>query len=66
LKGNYKIYDKDDMIILYNLEQVYKYIQNGVLPLLPPKENEKTKHIGFTFSKKQTNFLYTKWLNHEL
>lgn len=66
MKKEYEIYEKSDMVILYNLEQIYKYIQNGVLPLLPPKENKQTNHVGFTFSKKQTNKLYTKWLNHEL
>ena len=65
-KEEYKIYDTNDMVTLFNLKQIYTYIQNGVLPLIPPKVNDITKRIGFTFSKKETNLLYTKWLNHEL
>lgn len=60
---NYKDYPKEDLIVLFNLEQIYFYIEQGVRPVAPPKEHAVSKRIGFTFSKKETNSLFTRWLN---
>jgi hypothetical protein len=62
---NYIEYDKEDLIVLYNLEQIYFYIENKVRPICAPKQHPITKRVGFTFSKKETNALFTRWLNRD-
>lgn len=46
---------------IYNLEQAYFYIQNGIKPIDIPKEHYRTKKIYFTFSEEQTRDVYDKW-----
>lgn len=55
--------NKDDLIYIYNLEQAYFYIRRNANPLYPPSINPNSKMVFFTFSKQDTNELYTIWLN---
>lgn len=50
------------LIYIYNLEQAYFYIREGLTPLYPPKENPNSKMVYFTFDKGESNPIYTKWL----
>ena len=52
----------DNLIYIYNLEQSYFYIRNGVTPLYPPRENPNSHMVYFVFDKQETNPLYTEWL----
>ena len=52
-----------NLIYIYNLEQAYFYIREGLTPLYPPKENSNSKMVYFVFNKHDSNPLYTKWLS---
>lgn len=52
----------EDLVYIYNLEQAYFYIREGLTPLYPPKENKNTRMIYFCFDKGDSNSVYTKWL----
>lgn len=49
-------------VFIYNLDQAYFYIRNGVNPVYIDK-HERTKNVYFQFIKDATNSLYTEWLN---
>lgn len=53
----------EDLVYIYNLEQAYFYIRQGLTPLYPPKRNSNSKMVYFVFDKKQSNPIYTKWLH---
>jgi peptidoglycan/xylan/chitin deacetylase (PgdA/CDA1 family) len=54
--------NKENLVYIYNLEQAYFYIREGLTPLYPPRENPNSKMVCFTFDKKESNPIYTKWL----
>lgn len=51
-----------NLVYIYNLKQAYFYIREGLTPLYPPKENPNSKMVYFVFDKKESNTIYTKWL----
>lgn len=51
-----------ELIFIYNLEQAYFYIREGLTPLYPPRENPNTKMVYFVFNKRLSNPIYSKWL----
>ena len=51
-----------ELIYIYNLEQAYFYIREGLTPLSLPRENPNSKMVYFCFDKKLSNPVYTKWL----
>ena len=53
----------NNLIYIYNLEQAYFYIREGLTPLYPPKENPNSKMVYFVFNKQDSNPLYTEWLS---
>ena len=53
----------NNLIYIYNLEQAYFYIREGLTPLYPPRENPNSKMVFFVFNKQDSNSLYTEWLN---
>jgi len=52
-----------NLIYVYNLEQAYFYIREGLTPLYPPKENLNSHMVYFVFNKQESNPLYTIWLS---
>lgn len=55
----------NDEVYIYNLEQAYFYIRQGLTPLYPPRENLRTHMVHFIFDKKKSNPIYTKWLSRD-
>lgn len=51
----------NNTIYIYNLEQAYFYIENGLRPIFVDKHN-KTNKIFYIFDKRATNSTYSKWL----
>lgn len=49
-------------VYIYNLQQAYFYIREGLTPITTDK-HKKTGMIFFVFDKKESNSIYTKWLN---
>ena len=52
-----------DYIYIYNLEQAYFYIREGVKPVYIDK-NDKTGNIYFQFIREETRTPYDKWLKN--
>ncbi|NMM65539.1 hypothetical protein HBE96_23460 [Clostridium sp. P21] len=50
---------------IYNLQQAYFYIQNGVLPLDPPAINHNTNKVYFTFNNEKTKEVYKLWCDRK-
>lgn len=48
---------------IYNLNQAYFYIENGIRPIEQPQVHYKTRHIYFIFSHEETKELYKIWCN---
>lgn len=60
---NRKTYN--DTLPIFNLEQAYFYIENGVRPVEPPREHYVSHKIYFTFNRKDTEEAYLKWLKRK-
>ena len=54
---------KTNLIYIYNLEQAYFYIREGLTPLYPPSINPNSKMVYFVFNKQESNPIYTVWLS---
>jgi len=50
---------------IYNFEQAYFYIENGIRPCEHPRVHKGTGNIFFTFSKKETEKVYEEWINRK-
>lgn len=48
---------------IYNLDQAYFYIENGIRPIEPPHQHQVTHKIYFTFDNEETRGVYDKWCN---
>ena len=53
---------KNDYVYIYNLEQAYFYIREGLKPISIGTHN-KTNMYYFVFNKDKSNSIYTKWLD---
>lgn len=53
-----------EYIYIYNFEQAYFYIENGVRPLSIDKHN-KTGNIYFKFNKETTRKVYDTWVTRD-
>ena len=51
-------------VYIYNSEQAYYYIQQGLIPI-KVREHDRTGNICYIFDKEKSNSLYTNWLNRE-
>lgn len=56
---------KDNKVYIYDYNKAYFYIQNGVLPIDPPKEHNQTHKVFFTFDYEDTKDLYNEWINRK-
>lgn len=54
----------NNLVYIYNLEQAYFYIREGLTPEIIDK-HFKTGKVFFAFNRKQSNNIYTKWLERE-
>ncbi len=50
---------------IYNLDQAYFYIQNGVRPIETPQKHFTTNKIFFVFDFNATQKVYEKWCNQK-
>lgn len=53
----------NDKAYIYNFEQAYFYIENGIRPVEHPRVHKVTGKIFFAFSKEETEDIYTRWIN---
>lgn len=51
---------------IYNLDQAYFYIQNGVIPISVPKINPSTGKVYFTFGDVETREVYSRWCTRKI
>ena len=55
----------NDRVYIYNLEQVYFYIENGIRPYEKPRVHKTTGNIFFCFDKKKSQVVYERWINNK-
>ena len=48
---------------IYNWEQAYFYMKNGVMPIERPQIHFETGNIFFVFNDESTIHVYKKWIN---
>lgn len=48
---------------IYNWQQSYFYMENGVMPIERPGINPTTEKIYFVFNNEETKEVYDKWVN---
>ena len=54
-------YNKD-LVLVFNMELVYRYIENGIRPIGHPKVHSKSKKIFFMFDRKSTQKIYDEYI----
>lgn len=57
-----ELQENNNAIYIYNTEQAYFYIKQGLEPIWVDKHTTTGK-IYFVFNKKESNSIYTKWLS---
>ncbi|UBK64727.1 hypothetical protein [Clostridium perfringens] len=55
----------DKKYYIYNWQQAYFYMQNGVMPLERPAVNKVTGKIYFVFGSEETKEVYDKWCRNK-
>ena len=54
-------YDKNQVLV-FDMELVYKYVENGIRPIGNPRVHSKTKKVFFMFDREQTQKIYDEWV----
>ncbi|EGT0683774.1 hypothetical protein [Clostridium perfringens] len=49
---------------IYNWQQAYFYMKNGVMPLERPGVNKSSGKVYFIFGAEETKEVYSKWCNN--
>ncbi|MDZ5038209.1 hypothetical protein GNF78_13355 [Clostridium perfringens] len=50
---------------IYNWQQAYFYMQNGVIPLERPGVNKSSGKVYFVFGAEETKEVYDKWCSNK-
>lgn len=63
-----KMYNYFETVLIKNINQAAAYIENGVIPvdIVPFKDNNGKRTLGFYFYRKETKEVFDKWCKYEL
>ncbi len=50
---------------IYNWQQAYFYMKNGIMPIERPQVHFKTGNIFFVFDNDETKEIYDKWCENQ-
>ena len=50
--------------MIFNWQQAYFYMKNGVMPLERPGVNKSSGKVYFIFGAEETKEVYSKWCNN--
>ncbi|MCD3254365.1 hypothetical protein [Clostridium botulinum] len=50
---------------IYNWQQAYFYMENGVMPIERPQKHFETGNIFFVFDNEETQKVYDKWCENQ-